>query len=223
MFESILNSSSGSFSIMNELICMVAAVVLGSIVALVHTVDNRYSKNFLIAFIVFPLLVQVVIAMINGNVGAALAIGGAFSLIRFRSLQGNSRELVSVFFAMAIGLSLGVGQVIFASIFTVIGAIVLFAITKLNVGNNESIRRLKIVIPEDMNYDEMFKEEFDKYTKKNDLVVCKTTNMGSLYELEYEVSLKDTSKVKDFLDDIRIKNGNLKVSLTNPVVGDNIL
>ena len=153
MFESILNSSSGSFSIAGELICMLAAVVLGSIVAFVHTVDNRYSKNFLIALVAFPLLVQVVIAMINGNIGAALAIGGAFSLIRFRSMQGNSRELVSVFFAMAIGLSLGVGQVFFASIFTVIGALVLLIITKLKVGNNENVRRLKIVIPEDLNYE----------------------------------------------------------------------
>ena len=223
MFESILSSSNGTFSIAGELICMLAAVVLGSIVACVHTVDNRYSKNFLIALVVFPLLVQVVIAMINGNIGAALAIGGAFSLIRFRSLQGNSRELVSVFFAMAIGLSLGVGQVIFASIFTIIGALVLLVITKLKIGNKENIRRLKIVIPEDMNYDEMFKEEFDKYTSKNTLLVCKTTNMGSLYELEYEIDLKNTNDIKDFLDDIRIKNGNLKVCLTNPVIGENIL
>lgn len=223
MFESILNSSNGTFSIAGELICMLAAVVLGSIVAFVHTVDNRYSKNFLIALVAFPLLVQVVIAMINGNIGAALAIGGAFSLIRFRSMQGNSRELVSVFFAMAIGLSLGVGQVFFASIFTVIGAIVLLVITKLKIGNNENIRRLKIVIPEDLNYDDMFKEDFDKYLNKNTLLVCKTTNMGSLYELEYEVAMKDVNKIKDFLDDIRIKNGNLKVSITNPLVGENIL
>ena len=223
MFESILNSSSGSFSIAGELICMLAAVVLGSIVAFVHTVDNRYSKNFLIALVAFPLLVQVVIAMINGNIGAALAIGGAFSLIRFRSMQGNSRELVSVFFAMAIGLSLGVGQVFFASIFTVIGALVLLIITKLKVGNNENVRRLKIVIPEDLNYESMFKEDFDKYLNKNILLVCKTTNMGSLYELEYEVTMKDVNKIKDFLDDIRIKNGNLKVSITNPLVGENIL
>jgi len=138
-------------------------------------------------------------------------------------MQGNSRELISIFFAMTIGLALGVGQVIFACIFTIVGAILLLILTKINLGNNDNIRRLTIVIPEDLDYDEVFKEEFKKYLTKNILLECKTINLGSLYELEYEVTLKNKIKTKDFLDAIRVKNGNLKVCLTNPIIGDNIL
>ena len=161
--------------------------------------------------------------MANGNLGTSVAILGAFSLIRFRSMPGNSRELISVFFAMAIGLATGIGHILFAVTFTVIGSVVIILVTKLKFGENRNVKNLKILVPEDLEYENMFDDIFEKYTKKVFLMKAKTVNMGSLYELEYEIELKADIKSKSFLDDLRIKNGNLKVSLSTPLIDYNEL
>lgn len=223
MFESILNHSSGSLNMADALICMMVSIFLGIVVSFVHTIDNKYSKKFILALIVLPLLVQVVIVMVNGNLGTSVAILGAFSLIRFRSMPGNSRELISVFFAMAIGLATGIGHILFAVTFTVIGSVVIILVTKLKFGENRNVKNLKILVPEDLEYENMFNDIFEKYTKKVFLMKAKTVNMGSLYELEYEIELKADIKSKSFLDDLRIKNGNLKVSLSTPLIDYNEL
>lgn len=161
--------------------------------------------------------------MVNGNLGTSVAILGAFSLIRFRSMPGNSRELISVFFAMAIGLATGIGHILFAVTFTVIGSVVIILVTKLKFGENRNVKNLKILVPEDLEYENMFDDIFEKYTKKVFLMKAKTVNMGSLYELEYEIELKADIKSQSFLDDLRIKNGNLKVSLSTPLIDYNEL
>lgn len=223
MFESILNSSNGTLEVFSELVCMVVSIVLGIVVAFVHTIDNKYSKKFLLALTVLPLLVQVIIIMVNGNLGTSVAILGAFGLIRFRSMPGNSRELISVFFAMAIGLAMGMGHIFFAITFTVMISFVIIVMTKLNIGENKNVKNLKILVPEDLDYENMFDDIFDKYTKSVSLLKSKTVNMGSLYELEYEIELKKDIKSKELLDDIRVKNGNLKVSLSTPLIDYNEL
>lgn len=214
MFNSILESNSGILSISTALICMGAALIFGIIIALVHMYSTKCSKNFAITIAVLPLLVQVVIMMVNGNLGTSIAILGSFSLIRFRSMQGNSRELVSIFFAMAIGLAVGMGHIMYAFVFTLITSLALTILQKSSFGmkkNNE--KSLKITIPENLDYTNIFDDIFDKYTNNIELNKIKTTNMGSMFELSYNISLKNNINEKDFIDEIRTRNGNLTVNL----------
>lgn len=214
MFNSILESNSGTLSISTALICMGAAIIFGIIIALVHMYSTKCSKNFAITIAVLPLLVQVVIMMVNGNLGTSIAILGSFSLIRFRSMQGNSRELVSIFFAMAIGLAVGMGHIMYAFVFTLITSLALIILQKSSFGmkkNNE--KSLKVTIPENLDYTNIFDDIFDKYTNNIELNKIKTTNMGSMFELSYNISFKKNINEKDFIDEIRTRNGNLTVNL----------
>ncbi len=214
MFESILNNAAGTLSIQSALICMITSIILGVIIAYVHMCTTKYSKNFLITLSVLPLIVQVVIMMVNGNLGTSVAVLGAFSLVRFRSIPGNSREIVSIFFAMAIGLAVGMGHIIFAIVITVMLTVVLIILSKSKFGEkNIQEQKLKILIPEDLNYIDIFNDIFEKYLELCNLTKVKTTNMGSMYELSYNVILKDEKQQKDFIDEIRCRNGNLNISL----------
>lgn len=223
MFNSIFDSSATGQSITTVLICAGVAIVLGIALALTHMKTSRTTKGFLTTLATLPVLVMAVMIMINGNLGTSIAILGAFSLIRFRSLQGDAKELLSIFFAMMIGLACGMGHVLFAAVMTLIAiaAIVFFTYTHF-LEPNKSERVLKIVIPEDLDYEEVFEEIFKKYTSKAELVRMKTMNMGSLYKLTYDVTMRSGVKEKEFLDEIRVKNCNLKVLLSHPCLEEEI-
>jgi len=224
MFESILEGSSiGTLSVSSALICMLAALILGFVIAIVHMVSGKYSKDFVITLAILPLLVQVVIMMVNGNLGTSVAILGAFGLIRYRSMPGTSRELASIFFAMAVGLSVSMGHITYAIVFTVITSIVIIVLQKTKFGEkNKNEKVLKILIPESLDYTNVFDEVLAKYTIKNNLERVKTTNMGSMYELKYRILLKNNIKEKEFLDDLRVLNGNLNITLSR-LNDDNLL
>ena len=216
MFNSIIGNE---LTITNFLICMGAALILGMIVALVHMLCARTNKNFVVTLSVLPLLVTVVILLVNGNLGTSVAILGAFSLIRFRSIPGNSRELMYVFFAMVIGLAVGTGYIAFACIFTIICALATLVLTKVNFGAiADKNKVLTILVPEDLDYTDMFDEEFKKYLTRYELTKTRTTNMGSMFELTYNVTMKSGINEKEFIDKIRIKNGNLKITLSHPMM-----
>ncbi len=218
MFNTIFDSTATGLSISTALICALAALILGVVIAFTHLKTARQTtKSFLVTLAVLPLLVMAVMIMINGNLGTSIAILGAFSLIRFRSVRGDARELLGIFFTMMVGLALGMGHLLFAVVITAIAvtAIVLFSKTKL-LEPNKNNRSLKIVIPEDLDYEDVFTEIFKKYTKSAELVQTKTMNMGSLYKLTYDITLKQGVREKDFLDAIRVKNCNLKVMLSQP-------
>ncbi len=212
MFESILSSS---LTITSCLVCFVVSIVLGFIIAVVHNINKNSNKNFLVTIILLPLIVNVIIMMVNGNLGTSVAILGAFSLIRFRSTPGSSKDLLSIFLAMAVGLSTGMGQIYFAIMFTFIACGLIILLEKTNILSGYNSKILKIVVPEDLDYEGIFDDVFNKYTDKSELLKSKTINMGSLYELEYRIVTKNGIKEKDLIDDIRIKNGNLKVMLSN--------
>lgn len=218
MFNSILGSS---LTLVNFAICIITSFVLGLVIALVHGKTNRTNKNFLSALVVLPALVTIVILLVNGNLGTAVAVGGAFSLIRFRSIPGNSKEILSVFFAMAIGLAVGTGYIAYAVIFTLIASFILLVLHTFKFGENKN-RILKICIPEDLDYTEVFDEIFKEYTLSHDLMGAKTINMGSMFELTYLINTKNNINEKEFLDKIRIKNGNLKISLTHELIGETL-
>ena len=218
MFNSIFDPTTTGLEITTALIAAGVALVLGLVLAITHKLTSQTTKGFLITLATLPLLVMAVMIMINGNLGTSIAILGAFSLIRFRSLQGRAKDLLAVFFAMMIGLACGMGHILFGTVITIIAilAIMLFSFTNLLEPDRHE-RVLKVVIPEDMDYDEVFESIFKKYTSYHRLVRMKTMNMGSLYKLTYDVKIKHGVKEKEFLDAIRVKNMNLKVLLSEPL------
>lgn len=213
MFTSIFETTA-TLSITDALICMVASLALGLVVALTHTLTKKYSKNFITVLVLLPLLVQVVIMMVNGNLGTSIAIMGAFGLIRFRSMPGTSRELLSIFEAMAIGLSIGMGHIIFAVVFTIITSLTILLLSITKFGETKNKQTLKILIPEDLDYTEVFEEIFKTYTTEHEITKVKTTNLGSMYEITYDVIVKEKEE-KKFIDELRTRNGNLNITLNH--------
>ena len=202
--------------------CLGVAFVLGLVVALVHqwTAKRSYGRSasagMVTTLAILPMLVSVAIMLVNGNLGAGVAVMGIFSLVRFRSIPGNSRSILSVFFAMAIGLAVGTGYIAFAAIFTAVVSLALLVLSGISFGES-SLRekKLTVLVPEDIDYTDIFDDVFAKYTSKNFLEKAKTTNMGSLFELVYRIELKDGVNEKEFIDKLRVKNGNLKVALSH--------
>ena len=194
------------------LICTAVSLALGIGLALVSRFRARSSQSFAVTLAVLPMAVQVVILLVNGNIGAGVAVAGPFSLVRFRSAPGTAREITALFLAMAIGLACGMGYVGLAVLTFVIASAVLMALTALNFGAAPAQERvLKITIPEDLDYDSLFDDLLDQYTTAHSLVKVKTSNMGTLYELEYRVTLRSDSVPKTFLDALRCRNGNLNI------------
>lgn len=214
MFDSILNSTTSTLSVINAVIIVLVALGLGFIIALAHMLNDRYSKNFIVTLVLLPVLISAIIILVNGNLGTSVAILGAFSLIRFRSMPGTSREILSVILAMAVGLATGMGYITFAVFFTIISALIIVLLTKTKFAEkNDNMKILRIIIPEDLDYPNVFDEVFEKHLNKYELDKVKTTNLGSLYELTYRIDLKKDTNEKELIDDIRIRNGNLNIIL----------
>ena len=220
MFNSILGNG---LTVSNFMTCMLTAFVLGLIVAVVHMLCERTNKNFVITLTILPMLITLVILLVNGNLGTSVAIVGAFSLVRFRSIPGNSREIMFVFFAMAIGLAVGTGYIAFAGVFTLLVGLLTFVLTKINFGEVASRDKiLTILIPEELDYTSLFDEEFKEYLSSHKLVKAKTINMGSMFELTYQVTIKLDANEKEFIDKLRVKNGNLKIALSHPMLEEEL-
>ncbi len=211
MINSIIPTTGITLS--SLLLCSLVSIVLGLIIGYTYMKTSKYSKNFITTLCLLPILVQIVMMMVNGDLGTSVAIVGAFSLIRFRSMPGTSKEIVSVFFAMAIGLATGTGYLIFAIIVTIIIEILIILLNKYGFKNISKTKILKIVVPEDLNYTNIFDDVFEKYNVEAILQKTKTTNLGSLFELTYDIKYNNDINEKEFLDLIRIKNGNLNISL----------
>lgn len=211
MFDSIIDSSV-SFDFSGAMICTLCSLILGIIIALAYKIQDKASKNFLVSLTVMPVIVQIVIMLVNGNLGAGVAIMGAFSLIRYRSAPGSAKEIAAVFLSMAIGICTGMGYVVFGGIMTIIicGALILFSKTGL-LGKGGSEKQLKVTIPENLDYSGIFDDIFEKYTCTSSLEKVKTVNLGSMYELVYRITEKDEKQEKQMLDEIRCRNGNLTV------------
>jgi len=199
------------------LLCLFVSLLLGLVMALAYTYKTKYTKSFLITLAMLPAVVCVVIMMVNGNIGAGVAVAGAFSLVRFRSAPGTGREIVTLFLAMGAGLIAGMGYLGFAVLFTLImcGVFLLYSGLHLGTGRDDALyKTLKITIPEDLDYTGVFDDLFEAYTRESELVKVKTTNMGSMFRLTYNVKLRDKSKEKELIDAIRIRNGNLEIMVS---------
>ena len=218
-FQSILTEetevlfSPGSF-----LMCLTASLVLGLVIAGIYMYRNSYSRGFVVTIALLPAMVQMVILLVNGNLGTGVAVMGAFSLVRFRSVPGKAEEISSIFQAMAVGLATGMGYVGMAVLFVLIMGGVNILLSSIKFGQQKKEAKvLKITIPESLDYTSVFDEVFTRYLKKWDLNQVKTTNMGSLYKLDYEVVLKNNEEEKKLIDDLRCRNGNLEIFLGRPL------
>lgn len=214
MFSSILTDTASTLSTSTALICILSALLLGLVIAFTAIICDNVTKGFAISLVLLPALVQVVITMVNRNLGTGVAVAGAFSLVRFRSYPGNSKSISCIFFTMAVGLALGMGYVSFATVFTIIVCAVYIILSKTKfaeIGIDAKAKELKIIIPEDLDYTEIFDEIFDRYTSSIKLQRVKTINLGSMYELVYHIKLKNVNEEKMLIDDIRCHNGNLTV------------
>ncbi|MEA5136392.1 MAG: DUF4956 domain-containing protein [Candidatus Fimivivens sp.] len=213
MLESIITSTStGVFTLQSLMACTIASIILGIGVAVVYMYKNEYNRNFVITLALLPAMVQVVISLVNGNLGTGVAVLGAFSLVRFRSVPGSAREISSIFFAMAIGLATAMGYILYAFAFLLIIGAMTILLTLIRFGDSRSKEKdLRITIPEDLDYTGIFDDLFAAYTRRAELLRVKTTNMGSLYELRYRIVLKDENTEKQLLDKLRCRNGNLTI------------
>ena len=219
MLNTILDTLMGTTTITltGFLIPVASSLILGLVMALVHMYRNRYSRSFVATLALLPAIVCVVIMAVNGNIGAGVAVAGAFSLVRFRSAPGTAKEIGALFLAMTAGLLTGMGYILYAALFTaIIGAAVLvYQKAGFGCAKDEELKNnLRITIPEDLDYTGIFDEIFGKYTTEHKLVSSKTSNMGSMFKLTYDVTLRSLDIEKEFIDKLRCRNGNLEISIS---------
>lgn len=214
LFDSSLEST---ITLPSFLLCLGVSLVIGLLLAVVYKRKSHSSQSFVTTLALLPAVVCMVILLVNGNVGAGVAVAGTFSLVRFRSAPGTAKEIAAIFIAMAAGLATGMGYLAFAALFTLIlcGAEALYganAMKKLCSCQEEKL--LRITIPEDLDYTGVFDEIFHKYLDSHQLMEVKTTNMGSLFRLTYQVQVKKEGMEKYLMDEVRCRNGNLEVSFS---------
>lgn len=223
LFNSVIDSS---VTVTSFLICTAASIVSGLIISLCYTrVSDRYTGSFVTTLAILPAIIQVVIMMVNGNIGTGVAVAGAFSLVRFRSIPGTAKEIGFIFISLAAGLSLGMGYIAYGVLFTLILCFTAVILKALAFGEKagRGKKLLTVVIPESLDYTSVFDNEFSEYLKKYELRSVKTTNMGSLFKLKYEIVLNSDKKEKEFIDALRCKNGNLEIICSTELVNNEIL
>jgi len=212
------NELTALIDVTDFLLCIGVSLVTGLLMALCYMFRTRYTKSFVVTLALLPAVVCVVIMMVNGNVGAGVAVAGAFSLVRFRSVPGTAKEICTLFLAMGAGLIAGMGYLGFAILFTVIMCGVFLLYNRLDLGtkkNAATYKTMSITIPEDLDYSDVFDDIFREYTTSFDLMRVKTTNMGSMFRLTYNIVLKDVTKEKEMIDKLRCRNGNLEITVSN--------
>lgn len=216
LFNALFTTGLGTISVPNFLIGVASALGLGVVLALIYMFKSVYTKSFVVTLAILPAVVAIVIMMVSGSLGAGVAAAGTFSLVRFRSIPGTAKEIGVIFLAMAVGLVCGMGYPIYGLLFVVVvgGAFLLLNAIGFGEGKNSTLRKvLRITVPEDLEYNSMFDDLFEKYTTKHELSQVKTTNLGSLNRLTYNITLKKVGEEKQFIDEIRCRNGNLEVNL----------
>ena len=212
MLDSVF--SGGSLNPGYVVLALGLAIVLGTIAALYYTRRNVTTRSFAMTLAVLPLITATVILVVNGNLGAGIAVAGSFSLIRFRSAQGSGQEILAVFLAASLGLCLGAGYIAVACLLLLLYLAALTILGLVHLGEKgEQRRELKISIPEVLDYEGLFDDLLNSYADSWELDRVKTVEMGSVYQLVYQLTPKDITSTKGFLDSIRSRNGNLPVSL----------
>lgn len=200
------------------------SLLLGLVVAKVYQFKTIYSKSFVMSLALLPTLIAIVIFLVNGSLGAGVAVMGAFSLIRFRSAPGGAKELVSIFLVMTIGIAIGMGYLVFATVFTLIMSLVMLLLEVVNFGQmKHSMRQLTVVIPESLDYESIFDDIFNKAANHVELANVKTSDMGSLFKIKYIIQLNGRMTEKELIDALRTRNGNLEIAISRYITKENEL
>lgn len=213
----MLNTTNYDSLVSSFLIPLTVSLILGLMLSCIHMYRNKFSRSFIGTLAVLPAIVCVVIMAVNGSIGTGVAVAGAFSLVRFRSAPGTAKEIGALFVAMTVGLLTGMNYILYAVLFTMIIGCMIFIYQRTGFGDDRSSGRLKslrIMIPEDLDYTSVFDDLFRKYTESHELISSKTSNMGSMFKLTYEIVLKNDSDEKEFIDAVRCRNGNLEISIS---------
>ena len=218
LFRGIFDGELSSvISVTDFMLCLGFSLVLGLVMAFAYMYRTRYTKSFVVTLALLPAVVCVVIMLVNGNVGTGVAVAGAFSLVRFRSAPGTAKEICTLFLAMGAGLISGMGYLGFAVLFTVVMCAVFVLYNRLDFGSKKNAATYKtftITIPEDLDYSSIFDDIFSEYTSAYDLSRVKTTNMGSMFRLTYNVTLRNPAQEKEMIDKLRCRNGNLEITVS---------
>ena len=218
MFKGLFDTDfTALISVTDFMLCLGCSLILGLIMAFAYMYRTRYTKSFVVTLALLPAVVCVVIMLVNGNVGTGVAVAGAFSLVRFRSVPGTAKEICTLFLAMGAGLIAGMGYLGFAVLFTVVMCLMFVLYNRLDFGarkNAAVFKTLTITIPEDLNYTHIFDDVFSEFTVSHNLVRVKSTNMGSMFKITYNVILRDADCEKDMIDKIRCRNGNLEITVS---------
>lgn len=205
-------------------LCTLVSLVTGVFISFIFCYRQEKTKSFATTLALLPVIVQVIIMLVNGNLGTGVAVAGAFSLVRFRSMQGNAKDILGIFLSMAVGLATGTDHLLLAGIFTIIVCAATLVYNFVPVGiddGNEKV--LTITIPESLDYGDVFDDIFDKFTTKAKLEQVKTTNMGSLFKLRYNIIIKKGMSEKELLDELRVRNGNLEIICSGRMLAGNQL
>lgn len=215
IFETVITTAIDAKSFA---LCTLASIVIGAFIAFTYTYKTKSSKNFTITIALLPLVVQVVIMLVNNSLGAGIAVAGAFSLTRFRSVPGTAKEICAVFASMAVGLATGMGFIGVGAVFAIVVILlnIIYSAILFSSRRGEE-QELKITIPEGLDYYGLFDDLLKKYTTRYDLIKVRTTSMGSLFQLTYSITMKDISKQKEMIDEIRCRNGNLDIAVGRPI------
>ena len=219
MLNTLISSTTGeSFTLANALIIIASSIILGLVISIVYMKTNKkngYNQGFTITLIMLPVIISIIILLVGNNVARAFSLAGAFSIIRFRSAPGDPKDISYVFFTLAVGLTCGMGYIGYAVIFTTILCLLMFvlSVTKFAAPSGK-IMQLKITIPEELNYEDIFEDILNTYTTFYEMQKVRTRDFGALFELSYMIYLKEDVNQKEFLDSLRSRNGNLNISLT---------
>ena len=211
IFETVIE---GTLTLEDYLICTAVAFLCGIIVTFAASYKSKLTKSFAMSLVMLAPIIETVILMVNGNIGTGIAVAGAFSLVRFRSVAGRAREITLIFLVMTAGLACAAGYVAIAILFSIILCVALIILARLPMRSERELE-LRITIPETLNFSEAFEDLFSQYTKRHELASVKTSNMGSLYKLLYKIELKDSGTSKEFIDQLRCRNGNLEITLAD--------
>ena len=218
LFKGLFDSELAAvITVTDFVLCLAFSLLIGLVMAFAYMYRTRYTKSFVVTLALLPAVVCVVIMLVNGNVGTGVAVAGAFSLVRFRSVPGTAKEICTLFLAMGAGLIAGMGYLGFAVLFTIVMCVMFIIYNRIDFGskkNAEIYKTFSITIPEDLDYSDVFDDIFAEYTTSHDLVRVKTTNMGSMFRLTYNVSLRDIRREKEMIDMLRCRNGNLEISVS---------
>ena len=226
MLDSVFDSTASVIAPGTFLLCVACALALGLLLAAAYMFRSRYTKSFVATVAMLPAVVCVVIMMVNGNIGAGVAVAGVFGLVRFRSVPGTAKEIGIIFLAMGAGLIAGMGYLGYAALFTVVMCAVMLIYNTLDFGTKKNAslyKTLRVTIPEDLDYTNVFEDVFPQYVREWELSQVKTTNMGSLFRLTYDITLREAAAEKPLIDALRTRNGNLEITVSKQETTSNEL